>query len=92
MLGVPPMTNYFSKKSAHNYFEGLNIREWCEYALLMCLATEQSSVPGHYWDFFDKVREKGFTEAYKIQREKWGYPDPVLDREIARLKAKKGGK
>ena len=83
---VPPMTNYFSKKTAHNYFERRNIREWSEYALLMCLSTEQSSVPGHYWDFFDKVFSKGYTEAYKEHRAKWGYPDPNLDREVTRLK------
>jgi len=88
---VPPMTNYYSKKVAHNYFEGLGIRQWLDYATVICAPiSEQTSLPGHYWDFFDKVREKGFRQAYTEQREKWGYADPVLDREVARLSAKKG--
>jgi len=86
---VPPMTNLFSKMTVHQYYEGLGIKNWARYGSLTCLITEQSSLPGHYWDFFDIVRDKGFTEAYKIQREKWGYPDPVLDKEVARLKARK---
>ena len=86
---VPPMTNLFSKMTVHQYYDKLGIREWYDYGQLTCLVTEQSSLPGHYWDFFDIVRDKGFTEAYKIQREKWGYPDPVLDKEVARLKARK---
>lgn len=87
---VPPMTNYYSKKTAHHYFEGLGIRQWLDYADVICgPISEQSSLPGHYWDFFDLVRKHGFREAYSLQREKWGYPDPNLDREVARLSAKK---
>ncbi len=88
---VPPMTNFQSKITAHNYFENLGIRSWLDFANVMCgPISEQSSLPGHYWDFFDKVFSKGFTQAYKEHRAQWGYPDPNLDREVARLKAKKG--
>jgi len=52
--------------------------------------TEQLSLPGYYLHFFELVRKKGVTEAYKEQREKWGYPDEVPDKEVARLTAKKG--
>lgn len=87
---VPPMTNYFSKQVMHQYFEGLGVRQTINFGSLACLIMEQSALPGHYWDFFNLIRDRGFTEAYKEQREKWGYSDPVMDREVARLKAKRG--
>ncbi len=86
---VPPLTNYFSKLALHNYYEGLGIKSWFAYAQTTCLVTEQSSLPGHYWDFFDIVRQKGFSTAYKEQRDNWGYDDPVLNEAVARLRAKK---
>ncbi len=87
---VPPATNYYTKWIAHNYFEGLGIKQFRSLGMATVVMTEESSIPGHYWDFFENlVFKKGFTAAYKEQREKWGYPDPVMDREVARLKAKK---
>lgn len=88
---VPPMTNYFSKLSVHAYYEGLGMKNWSLYALANVMMTEQSKLPGHYLDFFENlVFKKGFTEAYKEQRERWGYPDQILDKEVKRLKEKKG--
>lgn len=89
---VPPMTNYFSKQTIHSFYEGLAIKTWYTAAQANCIITEQSSLPGHYWDFFDIVRKKGFKQAYQEQREKWGYPDPVMEGEVKRLAAKKKGK
>jgi enoyl-CoA hydratase len=86
---VPPATNLFSKMAINSYYEGLGINEFSRLAIALCLMTENSAVPGHYFDFFELVRTKGFTQAYKEQREKWGYPDPVLEKEVARLKTKK---
>jgi len=85
---VPPMTNYFSKWTVHQYFEGLGIKQWHNLGMLTCFMTEQSSLPGHYWDFFELVRKKGFRQGYEEQREKWGYPDPVLNGEVERLREK----
>ncbi len=88
---VPPVTNMLSKRAINNYFENLGITETSRFASAMVAMTEASAAPGHYIDFFrNLVFKKGFTEAYKEQREKWGWPDPVLDKEVARLKAKKG--
>lgn len=88
---VPPVTNMLSKRAINNYFENLGITETSRFASAMVAMTEASAAPGHYIDFFrNLVFKKGFTEAYKEQREKWGWPDPVLDGEVARLKAKKG--
>lgn len=88
---VPPMTNFFSKLTVHQYYEKLGIRESQLFGLLTCLMTEQSALPGHYWDFFDLVRKHGFREGYKLQRDKWGYPDEAMDREVERLRTKREG-
>jgi len=89
---VPPMTNYFSKMIAHHYFEGLGIKSEMDFGTLACFMMEHCSLPGHYLEFFDRVRKLGVSQAVKEQREKWGYPDEVLQRESARLKAKRGAK
>lgn len=87
---VPPVTNMFSKMAINSYYEALPKKEFSRIAMAYVLMTENSDVPGHYFDFFrNRVFKKGFTEAYKDQRAKWGYPDPVLDREVARLRAQK---
>ena len=51
--------------------------------------TENSMVPGHYMDFFDKVRKHGLREGLRRQRENYGTTDPVMEGEMNRLKAKK---
>lgn len=86
---VPPLTNMASKDAINAYYENLGKKEWLRYSSALCLMTENSAAPGHYFEFFETVRTKGFTQAYKEQREKWGYLDPVLDKEVIRLKAKK---
>lgn len=87
---VPVMTNYCTKMAMHNYFDLLNMRQAQNFGQLLVYMTEQSSLPGHYLDFFELVRKKGVKQGYQEQREKWGYPDEVLDREVARLREKKG--
>ena len=87
---VPPVTNMFSKRAINNYFENLGIEQANRFGRALMEMMEQSNVPGHYFDFFDLVRRKGVTEAVKEQRGKWGYPDEVLEGEIARLRQKKG--
>jgi enoyl-CoA hydratase/carnithine racemase len=91
---VPPATNMFSKRAIHNYFEGLGIMRASALGMVFVHLTENSAVPGHYFDFFQKVRTKGFREANRQQLEKWGGFDVVQDKEVARLaaKAKKKGK
>lgn len=86
---VPPTTNMFSKMAMNHYYENLSIKEAAHFATLLCLVTENCTLPGHYLDFFKLVREKGFTEGYKLQRAKWGYPDEVLEGEVARLRAER---
>lgn len=91
---VPPLTNYFSKRAVHSYFEGLGIHEWHSYAGALCLLFEQASTPGGNIWFSDLIKEKGFTEANRILLENYGYPDEVRERERTRqkaLRAKKGG-
>lgn len=87
---VPPVTNMFSKRAINNYFENLGIEQANRFGRSLMEMMEQSNIPGHYFDFFDLVRRKGVTEAVKEQRGKWGYPDEVMEREIARLRQKRG--
>jgi len=89
---VPPMTNYMSKMTAHHYFESLGIKDTADFGMLACFMMEHCSLPGHYLDFFELVRKLGVSQAIKEQREKWGYPDEVLEKEQARLRAKRGAK
>jgi enoyl-CoA hydratase len=89
---VPPATNMFSKRAIHRYFEGLGMSNAKEIGMAFVHMTEQSAVPGHYLDFFEKVRTKGFREANKMQLEEWGGFDEVQNREVARLREKQGQK
>lgn len=89
---VPPMTNYCTKMAMHNYFDLQNMRQAQNFAQLLVYMTEQSALPGHYLDFFEKVRQMGLREGLCVQREQWGYPDEVMERETERLKAKKATK
>jgi enoyl-CoA hydratase len=86
---VPPATNMFSKRAINNYFEGLGIQQAKRLGNAFVRITENSMVPGHYMDFFDKVRKHGLREGLKRQRENFGTPDPVMEKEMKRLKAKK---
>ena len=87
---VPPAVHNFTKRAINVYYEGLGIKQFEEVAMAYVHMTEVCNVPGHYHDFFDLVREVGFTEGYKRQRAKWSYPDRVMEMEVQRLKAKKG--
>jgi enoyl-CoA hydratase/carnithine racemase len=87
---VPPATNMFSKRAINNYYEGLGIEQAQNFGSALVMMTENSWVPGHYFDYFKLVREKGYTEGRKIHRAQFNYNDPVLNREVERLKAKKG--
>lgn len=89
---VPPMTNHYTKRAIHEYFEGLGIKQWNEYAYLACMMMEENSLPGHPRDMGALTREKGFVQGYGEFMDKWGYPDEVRNQETARLKALKGGK
>ena len=87
---VPPATNMFSKRAVNNYFEGLGIVQAEKYAYALCVMTENSFVPGHYFDYYKKIDRLGFKEALKNQLETYGGFDEVQERERARLKTKKG--
>ncbi len=86
---VPPATNMFSKRAINNYFEGLGIQQAKRLGSAFVRITENSMVPGHYMDFFDKVRKHGLREGLRLQRENYGTPDSVMEQEMNRLKAKK---
>jgi len=84
---IPPMTNYFSKMVVHKYFEQLGMDMAIEYCHCFTAMMERTDLPGHYHDYFNLIREKGFKEAYKTQREQYGFPDEVMEREVARQRA-----
>jgi len=88
---VPPLTNYYSKMSIHQYYEtlGMGVKQTYLSAAAVVAMMERTSLPGHYEDLLGKVQEKGFGVAYREHRAQWGYPDEVMDQEVARLKAKK---
>ena len=50
---------------------------------------ENSNLPGHYLEMFERVRQKGLREALRIQRDNYGYPDEIMTKESARLKAER---
>jgi len=86
---VPPVTNMMTKRAVNNYFEGLGIQQAQRYASSLVSMTENSAVPGHFFEFYGNIAELGYREALRIQREKWGEPpgaDPHRDREVSRLK------
>jgi enoyl-CoA hydratase len=89
---VPPATNMFSKRAINNYFEGLGIQQANNFGSALVLMTENSAVPGHYFDYYDNIEKFGFREANRVQLEKYSFADEAVDRERARLKAKKEAK
>jgi len=89
---VPPATNMFSKRAINNYYENLGIEQAQNFGSALVMMTENSWVPGHYFDYFKLVREKGYTEGRKIHRAQFSYNDPVINREVERLRAKKSTK
>ena len=52
------------------------------------MMTENSAVPGHYFDYYDNIGKYGFREANRMQLEAHSFADEVLDRERERLKSK----
>ena len=82
----------FSKRSINNFFDNWGIEQANRFGEALMDMMEQSNIPGHYLELFENVRQKGLREALKIQRAKHATPDEVLDRESARLKAKKSKK
>lgn len=86
---VPPMTNAFSKRVVNSYFENLGIAACKDFGYAMCMMTENSAAPGHYYDYYSNMQKLGFREANRLQLEKYAGDDEVLERERARLKAKK---
>ena len=89
---VPPVTNMFSKKTINRYYEGLGIEQAKTVSTAMVMMTENSAVPGHYFDYYDNIEKYGFREANRMQLEGYSFADEAIDRERARLKAKKEGK
>ena len=92
---VPPVTNMFSKMSINNYFEGLGIEQAEKYGHANVMMTENSAVPGHYFDWYDNIAKYGFREANQMQLEKYSFADEAIDRErdrLAKAKEKREGK
>jgi len=86
---VPPATHMFSKKAIHNYFENLGIAQAKALGGAFVNMTENSSAPGHYFDYYANIDKYGFREANRMQLEKHGGFDEVQDKEVARLRDKK---
>lgn len=84
---VPPMTNLFSKRSIHNYYEMQGIREATRYADANCMLIENSTLPGGTVAFTNLVQEKGVREALAWQMSNYSTPDLILEKERSRLKA-----
>lgn len=85
---VPPMTNLFTKRSIHHYYEMLGIETATRYADANCMLVENSSLPGGTVAFGELVKEKGVREALVEQMAKYGTVDVLLDRERSRIKSK----
>jgi len=86
---VPPVTNMMSKMAVNNYFEGLGIEQAEKFGHAMVMMTENSAVPGHYFDWYDNIAKYGFREANRMQLEQYSFADEVIDRERAKLAKKK---
>lgn len=85
---VPPATNMFSKKVIHNYFENLGMAQAKALGSAFVNMTENSSVPGHYLEYYANIDKTGFREANRLQLERYGGFDEVQDREVGRLREK----
>lgn len=83
---VPPMTNLFSKRSIHHYFEMLGMQEATRYSDANCMMIENSSLPGGTVAFSEMVAARGVKEALAEQMDKYSTPDKVLEQERTRLK------
>jgi enoyl-CoA hydratase/carnithine racemase len=82
---VPPMTNLMSKRVVNSYFENLGIAAAKDFGYALCMITENSAVPGHYQDWYEKIAQYGFREANQRKLERYGGDDEILQRERARL-------
>lgn len=89
IANVPPATNMFSKRVINSYFERPDIAAAKDLSRSFVYITENSYVPGHYYDYYDNIGEHGFREANKMQLEKYAGNDEILNKERARLAAKK---
>ena len=89
---VPPATNMFSKRIINSYFENPSIQHTKNISRAFVFMTENSAVPGHYFDYYNNIGKYGFREANQMQLEKYGGEDEVLQKERARLAKKKGKK
>ena len=83
---VPPMTNLFTKRSIHHYYETLGVQTATRYADANCMLIENSSLPGGTVAFSDLVSEKGVRQALVEQMAKYGTTDKVLEKERGRLR------
>ncbi len=90
IANVPPATNMFSKRAINGYYENPNINAVKDLSRAYVYITENSAVPGHYFDYYNNIGKYGFREANKMQLEKYSGNDEVLNRERARLAAKRG--
>ncbi len=87
---VPPMTNLFSKRSIHHYYEMLGVETATRYADANCMLVENSSLPGGLVAFNSMVKEKGVRAALAEQMAKYATRDKLLEGERARLKTEAG--
>jgi len=86
---VPPMSNSVSKWVINNYFDALPTKMAWALGMACCFAMENTTLPGHYFEFFENIRTKGLQEAMRLRDEKYGFSDEVLQNERKRLKAKR---
>lgn len=84
---VPPMTNLFTKRSIHHYYEMLGVETATRYADANCMMIENSTLPGGTLAFGELVGKKGVREALVEQMANYSTPDKVLEQERERLRA-----
>jgi len=84
---VPPMTNLFTKRSIHHYYETLGVETATRYADANCMLIENSTLPGGTVAFGELVEKKGVREALVEQMAQYSTPDPTLERERGRLRS-----
>jgi len=86
---VPPMTNYFSKLTVHQFYDQLGVKEWARFGIITCYMKEHSHLPGDLLWLQKQIDEKGFNEANREMRERFGMFDEERERERVRLKTLK---
>lgn len=89
---IPPITNMFSKRAINNFFDNWGIEQANRFGEALMDMMENSELPGHYFDYFNKIRKHGYREGRRLQVEQYGYPDEITQQEVQRLKSKKEGK